>query len=112
MQAHRIILRARRSLANGHPEAVLTATNQASEALSRVAAEPTTSRIPPLEGYAGATLLDRYGRRIGKVEGIGRAGKSLRVTIAGERRELAAEDLVLGRPKTIGSTFVALVARR
>ena len=116
---HAFVLQARRDLQNGDPARARAMIEEARAALREVDAQGHGPQAR-LERYAGATLIDARGERIGEIAAVApRAGTpSVQLSLGGvhdaaglvdfgaRRLWLPAEMLIFGRPNLIGPTLV------
>lgn len=118
------IKHSRHAIQMGRRGKAKTNLEKAAQALRSALEGPGDRKAPPpgrkkAGAFEGALLLDRYGVRIGEVERIKPAtGEAVLVRggwrdllgfidIGGQRMTTPLETLVLGKPKTLGSTMVA-----
>ena len=124
-RVHALVLQARHELQNDDASRAKSTIGEAVAALRDVK-EPGAKTRPILERYAGATLINARGERIGEVRGIERLdGKTVaEVTIGGVHdaggfldfggrgMRLPREALIFGKPNRIGETLVVWTGQR
>ena len=122
---HAFVMQARRELANG--DAAL-ARRMIEQALAALRSVDTQGHGPQgaLERYAGATLVDTRGRRLGEVRRVERHGERLVavlslggvhdaagfIDLGGRTMRVPGGTLIFGRPKYAGATLVAWTGAR
>jgi hypothetical protein len=119
------VMQARRELANGDVELARRKIEEALAALRTVDAQGHGPQAA-LERYAGATLIDTQGRRLGEVRRVERRGERLVaerslggvhdaagfIDLGGRTTRVPGETLIFGRPKYAGATLVAWTGAR
>lgn len=122
---HAFVLEARHVLQNGHPARARRLVEEARAALRKVDAQGH-GPLGRLERYAGATLIDVRGARIGEVGRAGqRGGKTyVRLSLGGVHHafgfldiggtsiSVPADALIFGHPRVLGPTLVAWTGGR
>ena len=117
---HGLVTEARRSLQNGQPDRVDVRLRTALATLSSAGLRDSRQLVTPqrVQDYRGAILLNSQGVRIGKILGV--SGDTLTVGIGGfsnlfgfldrPRQTIRASqnELLFGRRRTFGSTYVVL----
>ena len=117
---HGLVTEARRSLQNGQPDRVDVRLRTALATLSSAGLRDSRQLVTPqrVQDYRGAILLNSQGVRIGKILGV--TGDTLTVGIGGfsnlfgfldhPRQTIRASpaELLFGRRRTFGSTYVVL----